>query len=272
MSRPVVRAVQVRKSYGSNEVLKGIDMEVSPGEVVCLLGPSGSGKTTFLRCINQLEDIQAGRIFVDDELMGYREKQAKGGRKLFRLKDKEIAAQRREIGMVFQRFNLFPHMTALENVMEAPVRVQGRSKAEVRAEALELLDKVGLGDKSSAYPGQLSGGQQQRVAIARALAMQPKLMLFDEPTSALDPELVGEVLEVMRDLAAQGMTMIVVTHEMAFARDVADRVVFMDAGVVVEQGEPSQVINNPQHARTKDFLRRLRAEHEKVAEAVADLG
>ncbi|MCT1620236.1 amino acid ABC transporter ATP-binding protein [Janibacter hoylei] len=267
-----MRAVQVRKSYGSNEVLKGIDMEVSPGEVVCLLGPSGSGKTTFLRCINQLEDIQAGRILVDDELMGYREKQAKGGRKLFRLKDKEIAAQRREIGMVFQRFNLFPHMTALDNVMEAPLKVQRRSKAEVRAEALELLDKVGLGDKSSAYPGQLSGGQQQRVAIARALAMKPKLMLFDEPTSALDPELVGEVLEVMRDLAAQGMTMIVVTHEMAFARDVADRVVFMDAGVVVEQGEPSQVINNPQHSRTKDFLKRLRAEHEKVAEAVAELG
>ena len=174
--------------------------------------------------------------------------------------------------MVFQRFNLFPHMTALGNVMEAPVRVQGRSKAEVRTEALELLDKVGLGDKSKAYPGQLSGGQQQRVAIARALAMKPKLMLFDEPTSALDPELVGEVLEVMRDLAGQGMTMIVVTHEMAFARDVADRVVFMDAGVVVEQGEPSQVINNPQHSRTKDFLKRLRAEHEKVAEAVAELG
>ena len=268
MSQPLVRAVQVRKSYGSNEVLKGIDMEVSPGEVVCLLGPSGSGKTTFLRCINQLEDIQAGRIFVDGDLMGYKLK----GERLHRLKDKEIAAQRREIGMVFQRFNLFPHMTALENVMEAPVRVQGRSKAEVRAEALELLDKVGLGDKSSAYPGQLSGGQQQRVAIARALAMQPKLMLFDEPTSALDPELVGEVLEVMRDLAAQGMTMIVVTHEMAFARDVADRVVFMDGGVVVEQGAPREVINNPQHARTKDFLKRLRAEHEKVAEAVAELG
>ena len=268
MSQPLVRAVQVRKSYGSNEVLKGIDMDVHAGEVVCLLGPSGSGKTTFLRCINQLEDIQAGRIFVDGDLMGYKVK----GERLHRLKDKEIAAQRREIGMVFQRFNLFPHMTALENVMEAPVRVQGRSKAEVRTEALELLDKVGLGDKSKAYPGQLSGGQQQRVAIARALAMQPKLMLFDEPTSALDPELVGEVLEVMRDLAGQGMTMIVVTHEMAFARDVADRVVFMDGGVVVEQGTPSEVISNPQHARTKDFLRRLRAEHEKVAEAVADLG
>ncbi|MEK4242111.1 amino acid ABC transporter ATP-binding protein [Janibacter sp. FSL W8-0316] len=268
MSQPLVRAVQVRKSYGSNEVLKGIDMEVSPGEVVCLLGPSGSGKTTFLRCINQLEDIQAGRIFVDGDLMGYKLK----GERLHRLKDKEIAAQRREIGMVFQRFNLFPHMTAIDNVMEAPVRVQGRSRSEVRAEATELLDKVGLGDKGHAYPNQLSGGQQQRVAIARALAMKPKLMLFDEPTSALDPELVGEVLEVMRDLAGQGMTMIVVTHEMAFARDVADRVVFMDAGVVVEQGKPNEVINNPQHARTKDFLKRLRAEHEKVAEAVADLG
>ena len=268
MSQPLVHAVKVRKSYGSNEVLKGIDMDVHAGEVVCLLGPSGSGKTTFLRCINQLEDIRAGRIFVDGDLMGYKLK----GERLHRLKDKEIAAQRREIGMVFQRFNLFPHMTALENVMEAPVRVQRRAKGEVRAESVELLDKVGLGDKSSAYPSQLSGGQQQRVAIARALAMKPKLMLFDEPTSALDPELVGEVLEVMRDLAGQGMTMIVVTHEMAFARDVADRVVFMDAGVVVEQGEPSQVINNPQHSRTKDFLKRLRAEHEKVAEAVAELG
>ena len=269
---PLVHAAKVRKSFGSNEVLKGIDMDVQSGEVVCLLGPSGSGKTTFLRCINQLEDIQAGRIFVDGDLMGYRDKEAKGGRKLFRLKDKEIAAQRREIGMVFQRFNLFPHMTALDNVMEAPVKVQGRRKAEVRTEAAALLDKVGLGDKANAYPNQLSGGQQQRVAIARALAMKPKLMLFDEPTSALDPELVGEVLEVMRDLAGQGMTMIVVTHEMAFARDVADRVVFMDGGVVVEQGKPSEVINNPQHARTKDFLKRLRSEHEKVAEAVAELG
>ncbi|KRE39632.1 ectoine/hydroxyectoine ABC transporter ATP-binding protein EhuA [Janibacter sp. Soil728] len=268
---PLVHAVQVRKSYGSNEVLKGIDMDVAAGEVVCLLGPSGSGKTTFLRCINQLEDIQAGRIWVDGDLMGYRDQGSPGASKLHRLKDKEIAAQRREIGMVFQRFNLFPHMTARENIMEAPIKVQGRRKAEVRTEADALLEKVGLGDKASAYPNQLSGGQQQRVAIARALAMQPKLMLFDEPTSALDPELVGEVLEVMRDLAGQGMTMIVVTHEMAFARDVADRVVFMDGGVVVEQGKPSEVINHPQHARTRDFLKRLRSEHERVAEAAADL-
>ena len=270
MSQALVHAVQVRKSFGSTEVLQGIDLDVHTGEVVCLLGPSGSGKTTFLRCINQLEEIQAGRIFVDGDLMGYKDKGAKGGR-LQRLKDKEIAAQRREIGMVFQRFNLFPHMTALDNVMEAPVKVKGRRRAEVRAEATSLLEKVGLGDKARAYPGQLSGGQQQRVAIARALAMQPKLMLFDEPTSALDPELVGEVLEVMRDLAQQGMTMLVVTHEMAFARDVADRVVFMDAGVVVEEGSPRQVINDPQHQRTKDFLGRLRSEHERVAEAAAEL-
>ena len=264
---PLVHAVNVHKAFGRNEVLKGIDIDVDEGEVVCLLGPSGSGKTTFLRCINQLEDIQAGRIWVDGDLAGYVQK----GEKLHRLKDKQIAAQRREIGMVFQRFNLFPHMTAIENVMEAPVKVQGRKKAEVRAEAIELLDKVGLSDKESAYPAQLSGGQQQRVAIARALAMKPKLMLFDEPTSALDPELVGEVLQVMRDLAAQGMTMIVVTHEMAFARDVADRVVFMDGGVVVEQGDPKTVINNPQHNRTKAFLSRLRSEHEQVAAAARDL-
>ncbi|WP_318183142.1 amino acid ABC transporter ATP-binding protein [Janibacter melonis] len=264
---PLVHAVNVHKAFGRNEVLKGIDIDVDEGEVVCLLGPSGSGKTTFLRCINQLEDIQAGRIWVDGDLAGYVQK----GEKLHRLKDKQIAAQRREIGMVFQRFNLFPHMTAIENVMEAPVKVQGRKKAEVRAEAIELLAKVGLSDKESAYPAQLSGGQQQRVAIARALAMKPKLMLFDEPTSALDPELVGEVLQVMRDLAAQGMTMIVVTHEMAFARDVADRVVFMDGGVVVEQGDPKTVINNPQHNRTKAFLSRLRSEHEQVAAAARDL-
>jgi polar amino acid transport system ATP-binding protein len=256
-----VHAVNVSKSFGSNEVLKGIDMDVRKGEVVCLLGPSGSGKTTFLRCINQLETINGGRIWVDGDLMGYVDK---GGR-LHRLHDKDIAAQRRDIGMVFQRFNLFPHLTAIGNVMEAPIQVKGEKKAEVRARALELLERVGLGDRCDAYPAQLSGGQQQRVAIARALAMKPKLMLFDEPTSALDPELVGEVLDVMRALAKEGMTMIVVTHEMAFAHDVADRVVFMDGGVVVEEGPPREVIDNPQHQRTKTFLRRIVQEEAEKA-------
>jgi polar amino acid transport system ATP-binding protein len=256
-----VHAVNVSKRFGSNEVLKGIDMDVHKGEVVCLLGPSGSGKTTFLRCINQLETINGGRIWVDGDLMGYVDK---GGR-LHRLHDKDIAAQRRDIGMVFQRFNLFPHLTALGNVMEAPIQVKGEKKSEVRARALELLARVGLSDKGDAYPAQLSGGQQQRVAIARALAMKPKLMLFDEPTSALDPELVGEVLDVMRALAKEGMTMIVVTHEMAFAHDVADRVVFMDGGVVVEEGPPREVIDNPQHQRTKTFLRRIVQEEAEKA-------
>jgi polar amino acid transport system ATP-binding protein len=258
---PLVHAVNVTKAFHGNEVLKGIDMDVSTGEVVCLLGPSGSGKTTFLRCINQLETIDGGRIFFDSELLGYDDR----GGTLHRLHDKRIAAQRREIGMVFQRFNLFPHMTALDNIMEAPVRVKGEKKKAVKARALELLDQVGLKDKPSAYPAQLSGGQQQRVAIARALAMKPKLMLFDEPTSALDPELVGEVLRVMRALADDGMTMLVVTHEMGFAREVADRVVFMDGGVVVEEGPPSSVISNPQHERTKSFLRRMRQEEEQAA-------
>ncbi len=263
---PLVHAVNVHKSFHGVEVLKGIDLDVDEREVVCLLGPSGSGKTTFLRCINQLETIQGGRIWVDGDLAGYTEK----GDRLHRLKDKQIAAQRREIGMVFQRFNLFPHMTALGNVMEAPVKVAGRSKGEAHGRAQELLDRVGLSDRADAYPGQLSGGQQQRVAIARALAMDPKLMLFDEPTSALDPELVGDVLDVMRELAAGGMTMIVVTHEMGFAREVADRVVFMDGGVVVEQGAPDDVINNPQHARTQTFLSRIREEtdeHEAALQA-----
>jgi polar amino acid transport system ATP-binding protein len=255
---PLVHAVNVSKSFHHNQVLKGIDLDVDRGQVVCLLGPSGSGKTTFLRCINQLETIEGGRIWVDGDLMGYAER----GGKLYRLKDKQIAAQRRDIGMVFQRFNLFPHMTALENVVEAPTQVKGESKKTARQQAQQLLDRVGLGDRCAAYPAQLSGGQQQRVAIARALAMQPKLMLFDEPTSALDPELVGEVLSVMRELAAEGMTMIVVTHEMSFAREVADIVVFMDGGVVVEAGPPNQVINDPQHQRTKTFLARLRSEHE----------
>jgi polar amino acid transport system ATP-binding protein len=258
---PLVHAVNVTKAFHGNEVLKGIDMDVRTGEVVCLLGPSGSGKTTFLRCINQLESIDGGRIFFDGQLLGYDEREGH----LHRLHDKRIAAQRREIGMVFQRFNLFPHMTALENIMEAPVRVKGEKKRAVKARALELLDQVGLRDKPAAYPAQLSGGQQQRVAIARALAMKPKLMLFDEPTSALDPELVGEVLRVMRALADDGMTMIVVTHEMGFAREVADRVVFMDGGVVVEEGPPSSVISNPQHERTKSFLRRMRQEEEHAA-------
>ena len=254
---PLVRAVNVHKAFHGNEVLKGIDFEVAAGEVVCLVGPSGSGKTTLLRCINQLEDIQVGRIWVDGELAGYTERDGR----LHRLHERDIAAQRREIGMVFQRFNLFPHMTAIQNVMEAQVKVKGRSKDEARKNGLELLERVGLGDRCDHYPSQLSGGQQQRVAIARALAMDPKLMLFDEPTSALDPELVGEVLTVMRELADGGMTMIVVTHEMAFARDVADRVVFMDGGVVVEEGPPKEVINNPQHARTRSFLQRINAEH-----------
>ncbi|MEU5521764.1 amino acid ABC transporter ATP-binding protein [Streptomyces sp. NPDC093250] len=250
---PMVKAEGVHKSFGQVEVLKGIDLEVKSGEVFCLIGPSGSGKSTFLRCINHLEKISAGRLSVDGQLVGYRQK----GDKLYELKEKEVAAQRRDIGMVFQRFNLFPHMTALENVMEAPVQVKRETKAVARERAERLLDRVGLGDRTGHYPAQLSGGQQQRVAIARALAMQPKLMLFDEPTSALDPELVGEVLDVMRDLAEDGMTMIVVTHEMGFAREVGDSLVFMDDGVVVESGHPREVLTNPQHDRTKSFLSKV---------------
>jgi polar amino acid transport system ATP-binding protein len=253
MSNLMVDAQQVHKSFGSNEVLKGIDFQVEPGQVVCLLGPSGSGKSTFLRCINHLEKINAGRLYVDNELVGYRQV----GDKLHELSEKAVAKKRTEIGMVFQHFNLFPHMTALANVVEAPCRVKKEPKSEVRARAIEMLRKVGLADKADAYPRQLSGGQQQRVAIARALAMRPKLMLFDEPTSALDPELVGDVLAVMKDLARDGMTMIVVTHEIGFAREVADTVVFMDGGVVVEQGPPSEVINNPRHERTKTFLKQV---------------
>ncbi|RJS45752.1 amino acid ABC transporter ATP-binding protein [Nocardioides cavernaquae] len=249
----MVKSEGVHKSFGHVEVLKGIDLEVQNGEVFCLLGPSGSGKSTFLRCINHLEKIDAGRLSVDGKPIGYREV----GDKLYEMREKEVAAQRRDIGMVFQRFNLFPHMTALENVMEAPVQVRGESKAVARDRAAKLLDRVGLGDRAGNYPAQLSGGQQQRVAIARALAMQPKLMLFDEPTSALDPELVGEVLNVMGDLAAEGMTMIVVTHEIGFARSVADTVVFMDGGVVVESGAPGQVIDAPRHERTKSFLSKV---------------
>jgi len=253
MSAVMVKAEKVHKSFGHVEVLKGIDLEVKNGEVFCLLGPSGSGKSTFLRCINHLEQVTAGRLSVDGELIGYRQ----AGDKLHEMKPKEIAAQRRDIGMVFQRFNLFPHLTALENVMQAPIKVRGVSKAAAREQALKLLDRVGLSARVDNYPGQLSGGQQQRVAIARALAMKPKLMLFDEPTSALDPELVGEVLDVMKDLAREGMTMIVVTHEIGFAREVADTVVFMDGGVVVESGAPGQVIDAPQHERTRSFLSKV---------------
>ncbi|HWK17074.1 MAG TPA: amino acid ABC transporter ATP-binding protein [Solirubrobacteraceae bacterium] len=253
MTEPMVKAEAVHKRFGRLEVLKGISLEVKAGEVMCLLGPSGSGKSTFLRCINHLEKINSGRLSVDGELVGYRE----AGGKLHELRDSEVCGKRAQIGMVFQHFNLFPHMTALENVVEAPVRVLKIRREEARRRARELLEQVGLSDKADAYPAQLSGGQQQRVAIARALAMRPKLMLFDEPTSALDPELVGDVLDVMRQLASQGMTMIVVTHEMGFARGVADSVVFMDAGVVVEAGMPDDVISNPQHERTKTFLSKV---------------
>jgi polar amino acid transport system ATP-binding protein len=247
---PMVQAQAVHKSYGRLEVLRGIDLEVAPKDVMCLIGPSGSGKSTFLRCINHLEKIDAGKLYVDGELVGYTQR----GDKLYELPDREVCRKRSEIGMVFQRFNLFPHMTSLENVIEAPIRVKGQSTSVAVERGRRLLDRVGLADKVIAYPNQLSGGQQQRVAIARALAMEPKLMLFDEPTSALDPELVGEVLDVMRDLAQSGMTMVVVTHEMSFAREVGDTLLFMDAGVVVEAGTPRDVLANPQHERTKAFL------------------
>ena len=243
----------VHKLFGDLHVLKGVDLTVQRGEVCVLLGPSGSGKSTLIRCINELEQISAGRLYVDGELMGLREVDGK----LHRLSDKEIAAQRAKVGMVFQRFNLFPHMTALGNVVEAQRQVLRRSKADAEARAREELTKVGLADRMDHYPAQLSGGQQQRVAIARALAMDPQLMLFDEPTSALDPELVGEVLNVMKALADSGMTMIVVTHEVGFAREVADQVVFMDDGAIIERGTPAQVIDNPQNPRTQDFFAKV---------------
>lgn len=249
----MVDARSVRKSYGSNEVLQGITLSVEQGEVLCIIGPSGSGKSTFLRCLNHLESINGGRIYVNDELMGYRQ----AGKVLHEMKPKDIARQRQAIGMVFQRFNLFPHMTALQNVIEAPVGVAGVSPEDAKKLGLELLAQVGLADKAEHYPSQLSGGQQQRVAIARALAMKPKLMLFDEPTSALDPELVGDVLDVMKGLAKAGMTMIVVTHEMGFAREVADKVVFIDKGQIVEMGTPKQVLDKPQEARTRAFLNKV---------------
>ncbi len=253
MSTPMLQAEGVHKRFGDNEVLKGITLRVEPKEVMCLLGPSGSGKSTFLRCINHLESIDGGRLSVDGELVGYRQH----GDKIYELRESEVARKRAEIGMVFQRFNLFPHMTAAGNVMEAPVHVKGTDRRAARAEAERLLTRVGLADKIDAYPAQLSGGQQQRVAIARALAMEPKLMLFDEPTSALDPELVGEVLEVMRQLAESGMTMVVVTHEIGFAREVGDTAVFMDGGVVVESGPPKEVFANPKHTRTQAFLSKV---------------
>ena len=249
----MIRAEAVHKRYGLLEVLKGITLEVAPREVMCLLGPSGSGKSTFLRCINHLEKINSGRLYVDGSLVGYQER---GGR-LHELREREVCRRRTEIGMVFQRFNLFPHMTALENVVVAPVLVKKDSRAVATTRARSLLDRVGLSSKVDSYPNQLSGGQQQRVAIARALAMEPKLMLFDEPTSALDPELVGEVLDVMRGLAEEGMTMVVVTHEIGFAREVADWVIVMDGGRVIEEGPPAAVLDNPTTERARAFLGRL---------------
>ena len=253
MNQVMVDARSVRKSYGSNDVLNGISLTVEQGEVLCIIGPSGSGKSTFLRCLNHLESINGGRIYVNGELMGYRQV----GNVLYEMKSKDIAKARQGIGMVFQRFNLFPHLTALQNIIEAPIGVAGMSPEEAKALGLELLEQVGLGDKGDHYPSQLSGGQQQRVAIARALAMKPKLMLFDEPTSALDPELVGDVLDVMKNLAKAGMTMIVVTHEMGFAKEVADKVVFIDKGQIVESGTPKQVLDNPKESRTKAFLNKV---------------
>ncbi|HYY12047.1 MAG TPA: amino acid ABC transporter ATP-binding protein [Kineosporiaceae bacterium] len=252
-TEPMVLAQGVRKSFGANEVLKGVDLRVERGQVAVLLGPSGSGKSTLLRCINHLEKVDAGRLTVDGELVGYVEK---GGR-LHELPVKEVARRRTDIGMVFQRFNLFAHQTALENIVEAPVRVRGEKPDAARKRALELLERVGLAAKAGAYPSELSGGQQQRVAIARALAMRPKLMLFDEPTSALDPELVGDVLDVMRGLAKDGMTMVVVTHEIGFAREVGDLAMFLDGGVVVEAGDPRQVLVEPRHERTRAFLSKV---------------
>jgi polar amino acid transport system ATP-binding protein len=253
MTERMVEARGVRKRFGSVTALEGVDLDVEPGQVVCLIGPSGSGKSTFLRCINHLEQIDGGILKVDGELVGYRRQ----GGKLYELRDREVCRKRAEIGMVFQRFNLFPHLTALGNVVEAPIRVKKERRADAVEHARALLDRVGLAERAGAYPSQLSGGQQQRVAIARALAMRPKLMLFDEPTSALDPELVGEVLDVMRGLAADGMTMVVVTHELGFARGVADEVAFIDNGAIVEAGPPAQVLGAPRHERTRAFLSKV---------------
>jgi polar amino acid transport system ATP-binding protein len=253
VTTPMVKAESVCKNFGALKVLKGVTLEIGRGQVLVLVGPSGSGKSTFLRCINHLEQVNAGRLYVDGDLIGYRER----GDKLYEMPARDAAKQRRDIGMVFQHFNLFPHRTALANIIEAPMQVKGVKKAAAIERAKDLLEQVGLSEKATAYPAQLSGGQQQRVAIARALAMSPKLMLFDEPTSALDPELVGEVLGVMKELASEGMTMVVVTHEMGFAREVADQLVFMDAGVIVESGNPREVLSNPQEERTKAFLSKV---------------
>ena len=253
VSDVVMQAVEVHKRFGRLEVLKGISLDVRKGETVCIIGASGSGKTTFIRCINHLEKIDDGRITVNGHLIGYRQRNGK----LVEDSEASIAKQRTQIGMVFQRFNLFPHKTALENVTEAPTRVLGTPRDQAKEEALRLLTRVGLADKCDTYPGKLSGGQQQRVAIARALAMKPALMLFDEPTSALDPEVTGEVLDVMEELAQEGMTMIVVTHEMGFARKAADRVVMMDGGVIIEEGTPEHFFQAPEHERTKQFLSKI---------------
>ncbi|GEP58709.1 amino acid ABC transporter ATP-binding protein [Reyranella soli] len=253
MTEPMVRIRGLRKSFGTKEVLCGIDMDVQAGSVMCIIGPSGSGKSTLLSCINHLERIDGGRMWVGGELVGYRERAGK----LYELPERKVAKMRARIGMVFQQFNLFPHMTALQNIIEAPIRVKRQPPAEARAKAMVLLERVGLADRAAAFPSQLSGGQQQRVAIARALAMEPQLMLFDEPTSALDPELVGEVLAVMRDLAATGMTMMVVTHELSFAREVGDDLVFMADGLIMERGSPRTVLANPREPRTREFLSRV---------------
>lgn len=252
-TNPMIRAEGVRKSFGKVEVLSGISLDVERGKVQCIIGPSGSGKSTFLRCINHLERIDAGRIWVDGDLIGYRQ----GNDKLYELHDREICRQRSSIGMVFQQFNLFPHLTVIGNCIEAAIRVKGDSRVDATERSSELLRSVGLESKANVYPFELSGGQQQRVAIARALAMRPKLMLFDEPTSALDPELVDEVLEVMKALALGGMTMVVVTHEMGFAKEVADQVVFMDKGAIAEAGTPEEVLSNPTHTRTRAFLSKI---------------
>lgn len=247
---PIIKACGLQKYFGNFHVLRDIEFEIKKGEVVCIIGPSGSGKSTFLRCINQLEQIDAGYIAVDGEIAGYR----RDGNRLFPLPDHEVARQRQAVGMVFQKFHLFPHRTVLKNIIEGPVGVQRRPRQECVAEARALLTRVGLADKADAYPGELSGGQQQRIAIARALAMKPKAMLFDEPTSALDPELVGEVLGVMKELAASGTTMIVVTHEIGFCREVADRVLFMDGGAIVESGTRTELLDNPKNPRVKNFI------------------